>query len=117
MKRALLVVMLALVGMSFAHGGARISFCETMSVHEVFSWNPLCSISAYNEWGDTVGFFVQTTPRLGAFYDNFQIVLYKPRLMFNLFGIQMEAQPGLAWGMSEGVGFIGFSSDILIAWP
>lgn len=120
MMRLLLLLALCLGSFGLAQvGGARLSTCLGAEIGEGFSvQGPLCNVTAFIEAPvpalGQMGVFAQVTPRLGPFYDNWTLYVYRPDTRFDLFGINWTAWPGVAVGRELGDWFVGFRADILI---
>ncbi len=76
---------------------------------------PLCNVTGFFEAEGRAGVFAQVTPRLGPFYDNWQVYVYRPNVRFDALGVQWVAWPGVAAGRELGEWFVRAQADLVIS--
>lgn len=112
-----LLVLLAL-GFGLAQQGAlRISTCFGLQAPPtgiVLDPQFICGVNAYVEAGG-YGVFVQTLPRYGPFWDEWEVYGYRSDVKLHLLGQDVRTWPGLAVGRQDGAWFIRAQADILIS--
>lgn len=111
-----LLVSLALllaVALAGAQGqaGARLSMCGGMEAG-AFQPPTLCGANAFLETGG-YGVFVQTLPRFGPFYENWEVYAYRPTRKLQVLALNVTSWPGIATGFEQGHWFIRVQADVL----
>lgn len=69
-----------------------------------------CGLNATLETGG-YGVFVQTLPRFGPFWDNWEVYGYRP---VSYLGGLVTSWPGLAVGREEGEWFVRLNADVIL---
>ena len=96
-------------------GGVRLSLCEGFEAPRI-DLTTVCGVSAFVEWPG-VGIFLQTSPRYGASYQNWEVYAYQPRTLAQVgeWG-QVQWWPGIATGFEQGAWFVRVNADIILTW-
>lgn len=120
MRATFLVSVLLLSALSFGlaqKGSIRISTCFGMQAPPtgiVLDPQFICGVSGFLE-ASGFGLFVQTLPRYGPFWDEWEVYGYKPDVKLHFLGQDVRTWPGIAVGREDGAWFVRAQADILIS--
>lgn len=110
LAKTLIVLALLLASAAWGQGlfAARISMCGGLEGGH-FQPPSFCGLNATVE-DSGYGVFVQTLPRFGPFWDNWEVYGYRPE---GYLGGLVTTWPGVAVGREEGEWFVRLQADVI----
>jgi len=112
------LLLLAVLGFASAQRGAlRVSTCFGLEAPPSginLDLTTICGVTGFVEW-PAFGLFVQTSPRYGPFWDEWEVYGYRPDVKLHALGQDIRAWPGVAVGRERGAWFVRAQADILVS--